>query len=199
MNLHRAALLTAGPLAALGLSTALAHADPVDLFSGDNISITAPDGLTGAGVEVGGLPPIDSAYEYTGQIVDINGVGLPEGSTADVYLTSDIFGGTDTLVDLTPGETIANSDVFDTYSLLGGAVVLEHADVVNGLDGLANGNYDALVVDGTTFALPEALSNTLGPDFGLTALDVTLLSEQASGVAAALDVTPLTDVLTSLF
>jgi hypothetical protein len=78
-------------------------------------------------------------------------------------------------------------------------VVLEHSFVADSLDGLATGNYDAVVVDGTTFALPEALSNALGADFGLTALDVTLLSEQASDAAAALDVTPLIDVLTSLF
>jgi hypothetical protein len=198
MTLQRAALFTAGSLAALGLSTALAHADEtVDLFSGDNISITAPDGLTGAGVEVGGLPPIDSASEYASQTVDINGLADPD--KADVYLTSDAFGGTDTLVDLTPGEPIANSDIFDTYSIADGAVVLEHSYVADSLDGLATGNYDAVVVDGTTFALPEALSNALGADFGLTALDVTLLSEQASDAAAALDVTPLIDVLTSLF
>jgi hypothetical protein len=198
MTLQRAALLTAGSLAALGLSTALAHADDtVDLFSGDNIAITAPDGLTGAGVAVGGLPPVDTAYEYASQTVDIN--GLPDADKADVYLVNDVLGGTEKLVDLTPGEPIANSDIFDTFSIADGAVILEHADVADSLDGLATGNYDAVVLDGTTFALPEAVSNALGADFGLTALDVTILSQQASDAATALDVAPFIDVLTSLF
>jgi hypothetical protein len=199
MILQRAALLAAGPLAALGLSTGLAHADPtpVDLFSGDDISITAPDGLTGTPVEVGGLPPIDSEYEYAGQTVDVN--RSADLDPANVYTTTDVFGGADKLVDLTPGEPIANSDIFDTYSLAGGAVVLEHAYIADSLAGLDTGSYDAVVLDGTTFALPEALSNALGPDFGLTALDVAILSGQASDAAASLDLTPFIDVLTSLF
>jgi hypothetical protein len=198
MTLRRAALLTAGPLAALGLSTGLAHADTAtDLFSGDGISITAPDGLTGPAVEVGGLPPIDSEYEYAGQTLDINGVQYPDAG--NVYTDTDIFGGNDTLVDLTPGASIPNSDIFDTYSLLGGAVELEHVDVAAPLDGLTTGSYDALVLDGTAIPLPEALTNALGPDFGLTALDVAVLSDQVSSIAAALDVTPFADILTSLF
>ncbi len=200
MMLQRAALLTAGPLAALGLSTSLAHADVQDLFSGDGITITDPNGLMGPPVEVGGLPPLDSEFEYADQTVDINGMLDPH--PADVYLDSDAFGGNDTLVDLTPGQPIADSDVFDTFSVGNGALVLEHAAIADNAFsslGLEPGSFDAIVLDGNTFVVPESLTNLLGPDFGLTALDIAVLSDQASGAAAALDVTPFMDVLTSLF
>jgi hypothetical protein len=202
MIVQRAALITAGPLAALGLSAGLAHADPVDLFSGDDISITAPDGL-GTGVVVGGLAPIDTAYEYANPGIEINGATFPD--VANVYSTTDLFGGSETLVDLNPGQSVADSDVFSTFSFANGSILLEHAYIGDALAaGLPTdvsdiGSYDALVVDGTTFALPESLSNLLGPDFGLTALDVAVLSAQASDVAATLDLTPLLDVFTSAF
>lgn len=201
MRLQRAALLTAGPLAAIGLSTGLAHADTAtDLFSGDGITITAPGGLPGTGDLVGGLPPIDAEYEYASQTLDItNTLDNVSQTTGNVYTDTDIFGANDTLVDLTPGASITNSDFFDTFSFANGAVELEHAYLATPLDGVAAGNFDALVLDGTTIPFPESLSNFLGPDFGLTALDVAVLSDQVSSVAAALDVTPFADVLASLF
>jgi hypothetical protein len=196
MRLQRAALLAAGPLAALGLSTGLAHADSTTLFSGDGITITDPAGLPATGTLVGGLPPVDTEYEFANQTVDINGV-LDPGT--NVYTDTDLFGGTDTVVDLTPGQPIADSDIFSTFSLFNGAVELEHFNVAVPLDGLTAGSYDAVVFDGTPFVVPEFVTNFLGPDFGLTALDVAVLTDQASNVAAALDVTPFADVLTSLF
>jgi hypothetical protein len=117
----------------------------------------------------------------------------------NVYTDTDLFSGTDTVVDLTPGQPIADSDIFSTFSLFNGAVELEHFNVAVPLDGLATGSYDAVVFDGTPFVVPEFVTNFLGPDFGLTALDVAVLTDQASSVAAALDVTPFLDVLTSLF
>jgi hypothetical protein len=200
MTIKRAALLTAGPLVALGLSTALAHAEGEILFSGDGYTITDPDTLTG-GVLVGGLAPLDSDYEYAGQPLTLDIGDAPQGVTGDVYQATDVFGGSDTLVDLTPGQSIADSDIFDTFSIGNGAVVLQHVDIGDpGALGLtAGGEYNSIDFFGTTFVTPEFLDSALGPDYGLTALDIAVLTEQASSAATALDVTPFADFLTSLF
>lgn len=199
MTIKRAALLTAGPLVALGLSTALAHAEGETLFSGDGYTITDPDALTG-GVEVGGVPGLDSDYEYADQPLTLAIGDSPVSAPgSDVYQATDVFGGSDTLVDLTPGQSIADSDIFDTFSIGDGAVVLQHVYIGDpGVDGLTAGEYNSIDFFGTTFVTPEFLDTALGPDYGLTLLDVDVLTQQAD-VAAALDVTPITDILTSLF
>jgi hypothetical protein len=201
MTIKRAALLTAGPLVALGLSTALAHADSEDVpvFSGDGYTITDGDALTG-GTLVGGLAPLDSDYLFADQPLTVAIGASPVGEgPGDVYQATDVFGGTDTLVDLTPGASIADSDIFDTFSIGNGAVVLTHVDITTPLDGLAVGEYNSIDLFGTTFVTPEFLNTILGPDYGLQPLDIAVLTEQASVAATALDVTPFTELLTSLF
>jgi hypothetical protein len=203
MTIKRAALLTAGPLVALGLSTALAHAEGEgeDLFpEADGYSIFDPNALTGTPVLVGGLAPLDSDYEYADQNFTLTIGDVPhDGITGDVYQATDVFGGTDTLVDLNPGQPIADSDIFDTFSIGNGALVLQHVDITTPLDGLSIGEYNSIDLFGTTFVTPEFLDSALGPDYGLQPLDIVVLTDQASSAATALDVTPFTEFLTSLF
>lgn len=205
MKIQRAALLTAGPLVALGLSTALAHAtgdggEDVLLFSGDGYTITDADALTGGDL-VGGVAPLDSDYLFADQPLTLTIGDVPTGVTGDVYQATDVFGGSDTLVDLTPGQSIADSNIFDTFSIGDGAVVLQHVDIGDpGALGLTAGTeYNSIDLFGTTFVTPAFLDTAFGPDYGLQPLDIAVLTEQATSAATALDVTPFTELLTSLF